>query len=94
METKSAAVLAAEAAGHKVYKELQPGRGWLLVSVCQYRGREYVHVRTWYFAEAESLDPEDPGNWKPGKGAAIPIELAGDVLDGLQAVVGDGEVSE
>ncbi|MFQ5795625.1 MAG: hypothetical protein ACE5JP_11320 [Candidatus Bipolaricaulia bacterium] len=86
-KAKSAAAAAAEAMGHTVYEDIERGHDRLLLSVFEYKGRKYCHIRTWYFAESDGLNPDDPDNWQPGEGIAIRIEQTGELLDGLRAIM-------
>jgi hypothetical protein len=64
-------------ASRGVYELVEVGeRKQIRVELKEARGVEYVDVRNWY----QNRDAEDSGEWLPGKGIWIPVEVAKKVM--------------
>ena len=47
-------------------------RTQIRVEKTEFKGHEYLHIREWW---------TDGGQWKPGKGIALPVGMAKEILE-------------
>ncbi len=66
----------------KNYAEIEKGEDLVRVSLTEFKGRQYVEIRTYYMA--------DDGEWKPTrKGITLAPDLMKQVSDALNSALED-----